>query len=120
MNIFRSVTSLAVLLAATASSQAQYVFPAPYGPPVYAPPVYAAPRPIVNYSYYAPPAPVYAPPVTSYYAAPVPSYYAAPAVSYYAPAPVVGGAYVTRSYTGYGIFRPRGTYTESYYTPYPR
>ena len=81
---------------------------------------YAAPRPIVNYSYYAPPAPVYAPPAVSYYAGPV---YAPPTVAYsvpVVPAPVVGGSYVTRTYTGYGIFRPRGTYTETYYQPWVR
>ena len=122
MNLYRSLTSLAVLLAATATSHAQYIVLPP--PPVYRPPVvtYSSPAPIVNYSYYAAPAPVYsapvyAAPVTSYYAAPV---YAAPVTSYYAPAPVVGGSYVTRTYTGYGIFRPRGTYTETYYSPWIR
>jgi hypothetical protein len=108
------------VLAHAASAQAQYV-------QVYSPPVYAAPAPVISYY----------PPVTSYYAAP--TYYAAPAVSYYtpavsysyypsttvysppvysAPAAVVApGTVTTRSYVGYGIFRPRGVYTQSYYTP---
>jgi hypothetical protein len=123
MNAIRSLTSLAVLLAATASSHSQYVvLPPPPGPIV-------APAPVVRYSYYAPvaPAPVFAAPAVSYYSAPAVSYYPAPTVSYYsAPAvsysvpvaPVYGGSYVTRTYTGYGIFRPRGTYTESYYRPW--
>jgi hypothetical protein len=117
MNLIRSLMTLAVLFAATAVSQAQYVvLPPPvvsYSPP----PVYYPPAPVVNYSYYPAPAPVYAPPAVSYYAPPT--------VSYYAPAPVAYpvysapvGSYVTRTYTGYGIFRPRGTYTESYYRPW--
>jgi hypothetical protein len=110
------------------SARAQYI-------QVYsAPPAVLAPAPVVSYyapvtSYYAPPVTSYyvAPPVTAYYAAPVTSYYApAPAVSYsyypsttvYAsPAPVATGTITTRSYVGYGIFRPRGVYTQSYYTP---
>jgi hypothetical protein len=112
MSIFRSVTTLAVLFAATAVSHAQYVvLPPPPGPVVnysyYPPPAptFVAPAPAVSYSYYPAPAPVFAP-------APAVSYYAAPAVSYYP------GTYVTRTYTGFGIFRPRGTYTESYYRPW--
>jgi hypothetical protein len=99
--------SLAVALAVPAAARAQYV--------VYSPPVYYSP-PVVTTSYYAAP-------VTTYYAAPVTAYYApAPVVSYYAPVtvyspPAVVGSYTTRSYVGYGIFRPRGVYTESYYAP---
>jgi hypothetical protein len=110
----------------------------PYTPIVvqqsYLPPVYVHP-PTVTYSYYAPPAPV-APVTYSYYAPPAPvvpvtySYYAPPApvapvtYSYYAaPAPAVvapGGVYTTYTYRGYGVFRPRGTYSQTYYTPiYP-
>jgi hypothetical protein len=29
------------------------------------------------------------------------------------------GVVTTRSYVGYGIFRPRGVYTESFYSPAP-
>jgi hypothetical protein len=116
MNLIRSLMTLAVLFAATAVSQAQYVvLPPPvvsYSPPA---PVYYPPAPVVNYSYYPAPAPVYAPPAVSYYAPPSVSYYAPPYPVYSAP---VGGSYVTRTYTGYGIFRPRGTYTETYYRPW--
>jgi hypothetical protein len=107
----------------SSAAQAQYIVQsAPsvvyYQPaaPVYYQPAYVAPT--VRYSYYAPaPVVTYSAPVTTY--APVVSYsapvvtYAAPVVTYAAPAGVV----TTRSYYGYGIFRPRGYYTESYYTP---
>jgi hypothetical protein len=33
-------------------------------------------------------------------------------------APVIPGAVTTRSYVGLGIFRPRGVYTQSYFTPW--
>jgi hypothetical protein len=69
----------------------------------------------VRYSYY-PSAPVVtysAPPVVTYSAQPVVTYAAPPVVTYAAPAGVV----TTRTYYGYGVFRPRGYYTESYYTP---
>jgi hypothetical protein len=106
---------------------------------VYSPPgVVVTPTPVVSYycppttvlytpppvtTYYTPPTVAYYPPVTSYYA-PVTSYYA-PTTSYYAPTTVysapaavaVPGAVTTRSYYGLGIFRPRGLYTQSYYTP---
>ena len=77
---------------------------------------YSAP----TYSYY-PSTPVYSysAPVASYpapvvsYSAPVVSY-SAPVVTYAAPVAVVRPAVVeTRSYYGYGIFRPRGYYTET-------
>ena len=126
---------------ALAVSQAQviYVQPRPYivAPPVvqsyyYAPPVttYSAPA---TYSYYPPsttvysysaPAPTYysysAPAPTYYsYSAPVYAYSAPPVVTYSAPAAIVspGGIYTNRTYYGYGVFRPRGYYSESYYTP---
>jgi hypothetical protein len=94
----------------------------PYTPvvvaPSYLPPVYVNPpgvvysSPIIAPSY---PSTLSVYPATttvySYYAAPV---YAAPAV---VPA---SGVYSTYTYHGYGIFRPRGTYTQTYYTPiYP-
>lgn len=69
-------------------------------------PTVVAPAPVVTTSYYAPVVSYYAPTV-SYYA-PVTSYYAAPAAT---------GVVTTRTYYGYGIFRPRGVYTQSYYTP---
>ena len=104
-----------------------------YAPPVYAQPVTAYYAPSVSYyapatSYYAPAVSYYAPaaPVTAYYApAPVTTYYS-PAVnySYYpsttvysAPGYVAPGTITTRNYVGLGIFRPRGVYTQSYYTP---
>jgi hypothetical protein len=76
------------------------------------------------------PAPVYYAPVTTYYAPPVTTYYS-PAVtySYYPPttvysapvysAPVYAapGTVTTRTFVGYGVFRPRGVYTQNYYTP---
>jgi hypothetical protein len=82
----------------------------------------------VTYSYYSPPPVYYSAPVVSYYSAPVVSYapavaYApavsyAPTYSYYAaPAVVYPGTVTTRSFVGLGIFRPRGVYTQSYYTP---
>ncbi len=103
---------------------------------VYSPPAVLAPQPV--FSYYPPATTYYAPPVTSYYAAPVTSYYAAPVTAYYPPtvnysyyppttvysAPVAvvptvscPGTVTTRSFVGYGVFRPRGVYTQSYYTP---
>ena len=122
MNIFRSLTTLAVLLAATASSQAQYIVLSPqpvFAQPVFAPPVFAAPQPIVNFSFYSPPAQVFPAPVTSF-SSPV---FVQPTVAFSAPvvaAPVVGGTFVTHTYTGFGIFRPRGTFTETYFRPWGR
>jgi len=105
-----SAIALGVILATAPAARAQYV--------IYQPQFVT---PTVTYSYYQPPV-VYQPSV-SYYAAPSISYYQ-PAVSYYQPrvsyyAPVVAApaAVTTRSYYGYGIFRPRGLYTQSYYTP---
>jgi hypothetical protein len=113
---FATVALLAVVLfAPAASAQVIYVqSPAPvvtYSPPVvYTPPVveYAPPVvtvPAYRYSYYAP--------------APVTTVYSVPATTVYAAPVYVPGAVTTRSYVGFGIFRPRGVYTESYYTPWP-
>ena len=108
-----SVIALGVILATAPAARAQYV--------VYQPQFVT---PTVTYSYYQ--APVVYQPSVSYYAPPAVSYYQPtvsyyqPQVSYYAPvAPVVAApaAVTTRSYYGYGIFRPRGVYTQSYYTP---
>jgi hypothetical protein len=97
---------------------------------VYSSPVVVAPAPVVSYypsvSYYAPATSYYAPatsyyaPVTSYYAPAVSYSYYPPTTFYSAPAAVVGaGTVTTRTYVGYGIFRPRGVYTQNYYTPGP-
>jgi hypothetical protein len=117
MHRFLTMAGLAlatvVALAGLWPVQAQYV--QVYSAP---PPVVVSPPPVVTYSYY-PPATVYAPPAVSYYA-PAVSYYA-PTVAYSVPSTVVYappvGTVTTRSYYGFGIFRPRGWYTQSYYTP---
>lgn len=127
MRRFMILTAVAVASFALLSSaaQAQYIQVQASPPviytqpaPVYYPQTYVVPR----YSYY-PSAPVVtysAPPAVTYYAPPTVSYYAPPVVTY-SPAPVVtyapAGVVTTRSGYGYGIFRPRGYYTESYYTP---
>jgi hypothetical protein len=105
------------LVSASASAQIVYVQSPP--PVFYSPPVTVYSAPVV--SYYAPPV-YYAPPASqvtySYYAPVAP----APVTVYSAPAfvqPVVPGAITTRSYVGLGIFRPRGVYTQSYWTPLP-
>jgi len=104
--------ALAVLaLVAVSPVSAQVVVyypPAPVTYSYYAPPVYYAPAP-VTYSYYAPPVSTVAYyPTTTYYPATV-----------YSPSVVYSpGVVTTRSYVGLGIFRPRGVYTQSYYTPY--
>lgn len=103
---------LAVIGVSSAHAQVvQVYYPAPAVSPApvvsyYAPPVYAAP----TVTYYQPVTSYYQP-VTSYYQ-PVTSYYAAPAPVAYAP-----GVVTTRSFVGLGIFRPRGVYTQSYYSP---
>ena len=92
-----------------AHAQVIYVQPAR----VYAPPVIIS-QPAVTSYYYAPAPPpvVYS---SSYYSAPpVVTYSAPPVMTYSAPAP---GYYETRSYYGFGIFRPRGWTTETYYRP---
>lgn len=123
-----AVAAYAILPAA---AQAQVVIvgrPAYYAPPVvvsqsYYPPItYSAP-PVVTYS--SPPVVTYSsPPVVSYYSGPpVVAYSAPPVVTYSAPPTVVTyaapapGVYTTRSYYGFGIFRPRGWNTETYYRP---
>jgi hypothetical protein len=136
MRRFMALLSVALigyaLLPAVARAQVVYVQPQPYVVQSYyaAPSVttYSAPAtysyyPSTAYSYY-PPATTYSyyPPATTYYSysAPAPTYYSysAPTVVYSAPAYVApAGVVTTRSYYGYGIFRPRGYYTESYYTP---
>jgi hypothetical protein len=97
---------------------------------MYVAPVVVNP-PVVTSSYYVAPS---APPVTvapsySYYSGPSVVTYSSPAplVTYSSPAPLVtysapAAVYVpsrveTRSYYGFGILRPRGWYTETYYRP---
>jgi hypothetical protein len=120
--------TLVTMALVCASASAQVVYVQSPAPVVYAPPVTVYSSPVVTYSspvvsapvvsYYAPP--VYtAPPVTYSYYPPVAT---APVTVYSAPAvvqPVVPGGITTRSYVGLGIFRPRGVYTQSYWTPYP-
>ena len=107
--------TLASLVGVTSSAQAQYY--------VYRP-VYVVPAPVPVVSYYSAP-------VVSYYPSVAQTVYYPPAVSYYQPltttvfsAPVVAAPIVTtpgyissRSYIGYGVFRPRGVYTSYYYNP---
>jgi hypothetical protein len=103
------------VLCQAATAQAQFV-------QVYSPPVVVAPAPVV--SYYTPVTTYYAPPITTSYYTPAVTYsyyppttvYSAPA-AVAAPAVVAPGAVTTRTFVGYGIFRPRGVYTQSYYTP---
>jgi len=106
-----ALAALAVIGVSTASAQVvQVYYPAPViSAPVvsyYAsPPVYMAPAPTVTYYQ-----PAYQP--VTVYSAP------APAVAYYQPAAVyTPGVVTTRSFVGFGIFRPRGVYTQSYYSP---
>jgi hypothetical protein len=127
MKSFRIVLTCVAWLMCLSHAQAQIIHV--YSPPVvpvvpsvpsvtyYAPPVVVPQAPVVNYSYYPPTTVNYSYyPGTVAYSAPV---VAAPTVVYSAPA-VAPGYYTTRTYTGYGIFRPRGTYSETYYTPYWR
>ena len=108
------------LLPSLAQAQIIYVQPGR----VYAPPVYVAPPTVSSY-YYAPsvvPQSVTYSSSYSYYGGPPVVTYASPApiVTYSAPAPVylpAPGYYETRTGFGYGIFRPRGYYTETYYRP---
>jgi hypothetical protein len=111
------------LLPAAAHAQVVYVQPArTYVAPVVVTPAYYYSPPSVTtyssptYSYYPSTTYSYYPPTTTVY-----SYTPSPAVvTYSAPAQVVvpaTGVYTTRTYYGYGIFRPRGYYTETYYTP---
>ncbi len=55
-------------------------------------------------------------PATVTYSPPPLVSYAAPPTFVQSPSPAPG-LYTVRTYNGYGIFRPRGTVTETYYTP---
>ncbi|MBI2804936.1 MAG: hypothetical protein HYX68_08145 [Planctomycetes bacterium] len=113
-------------------SQAQVIvqFGRPYAPP---PVILTQPSYYVAPSYYAAPSiPTYSsnysatysyyPPGTTVYSAPPPvvTYSAPPYVTYSAPAPVLvqrPGVVETRTFYGYGIFRPRGYYTQTRILP---
>ena len=74
----------------------------------------APPQVVPVTSYYLPPPVVtYSPPPYVTYSAPYVTY----APTYSAPLYVQPGVVTTRTYTGFGIFRPRGVYTESYIAP---
>lgn len=120
--------ALGAILVAAPAARAQIFYAPVVSPPVtysyYPTTTYYAPAPVVSY-YPQPTFSAYAPVRHSYFAAPSVSYYqpavaySAPVVAYSAPAVAFApGSYTTRSYVGYGIFRPRGVYTQSYYTPY--
>lgn len=114
------------VLVYASTAHAQYI-------QVYSPPVVVAPPvPVVTYYgpattsyYYAPsisvPTPYvatttysysYYPPTSPYANPPTVTVYSAPATTVAVP-----GTVTTRTFRGYGIFRPRGVYTQSYYTP---
>jgi hypothetical protein len=127
----RSLTALAaaIVLGMLVATPARAQFIQVYSSPVVTPaPVmsYYAPITYPTVSYYTPVTSYYAPSVTSYYA-PVSSYSYYPTTAFYpsatvysAPATVVTpGVVTTRSYVGYGVFRPRGVYTQNYFTPAP-
>ncbi len=107
-----SVCGLALAAVTAAPAAAQVVFVPE--------PVAVAPPPVVT-TFAAPavvPSISYAVPAHSYYAAPAAAYSFYPSTTVYsAPVAVPAGSVTTRTYQGFGIFRPRGTYTESYYTP---
>lgn len=122
MQRFMTVLGVALLgyalLPTVAQAQVVYVQPGR----VYAPPIIvASPPPVVYYTPSAPAVTTYNSSVTYSYYPPATTVYSAPAVvTYSAPSTVVvpvTGVITTRTSYGYGIFRPRGYYTESYYTP---
>ena len=120
MRRFMTVLAVALfgyaLLPTAAQAQVIYIQPAR---------TYVAIAPPVVSSYY------YAPSVTTYSSSATYSYYppattvysyAAPTVVYSAPPMYVvpaSGVITTRTYYGYGVLRPRGYYSQSYYTPLP-
>ena len=120
---FMTITALALLAASclTSGADAQTIVYTgrPYIPVIVAPPpttaYYVAPAPTT--SYYVTPASVTYSSSYSYYPPVVPqsvvTYSAPPVVTYAAPAVVVRPSVVeTRTSYSFGIFRPRGTYTE--------
>jgi hypothetical protein len=130
-----AVLTLAVLGLTAGVAPAQYVVlssPPPvvtYSSPVYSSPVYVQPAPVVTTQsavVYSSPVVTYSSPVVTY-SSPIVGY-STPAVSYsYYPTTtvysvptgvVVPSTVTTRTYRGFGIFRPWGRYTETYVTPY--
>ena len=124
MRRFMTLAAFALAVSAVLSTAAQaQLVQVQVGPPV----IYS--QPVVPAYYY--PAPTYVAPSVSYYSAPrvtysyypsapsVVTYSAPPVVTYAAPVTYVApaGYYETRTYYGYGIFRPRGYYSETYYRP---
>jgi len=124
MRRFLTRTGLAVaavvlgVLGQAGTARAQFV-------QVFSSPAVIAPAPVV--SFYTPVTTYFAPPLTTTTFTPTVSFYppttvfsapaavAAPAVV--APAVVAPGTVTTRTFVGYGIFRPRGVYTQSFFTP---
>jgi hypothetical protein len=102
------VATVVTMLANVPAAHAQYI-------EIYQPRVLVAPPPVI--SFYPPSTAYYAPaPAVTYSYYPPTTVYAPPAVAV-APVITTPGYYTTRSYVGFGIFRPRGVYTQSYYTP---
>jgi hypothetical protein len=106
------------LLPTAVQAQVIYVNPGR----TYVAPIVVAP-PVVQSYYYSPSITTYSSSATYSYYPPTTVYsYSSPAVVTYSSPPTViapAGVITTRSYYGFGIFRPRGYYTESYYTPLP-
>ena len=107
----------ALLLDAVHAQVVQVQIVRPYTPviisPYYVPPVYVNPPGVI--SYYPPIAPSYAASISTYPQSTVTYSYYAPPAAVLAPVP---GVYTTRTYYGYGIFRPRGYYNETTYAPF--
>ncbi len=120
MHRFLTTSMLALALVvgfhSVASAQVVRVW---YPPP---PLVVPAPAPVVT-SYYTPVYSYYPPVTTTVYSSPVPTVFpsttvfSSPVTPVYTAPAYVPGIYTTRSYVGLGIFRPRGVYTQSFYTP---
>ena len=121
MRRFMTVLGIALLgyalLPTAVQAQVIYVNPGR----TYVAPIVVAP-PVVQ-SYYPPSITTYSSSATYSYYPPTTVYsYSAPAVVTNSSPPTVvapAGVITTRSYYGFGIFRPRGYYTESHYTPLP-
>jgi hypothetical protein len=123
MNRIRTMLGVALIAALPSLAHAQVIIVQP-GRTYVPAPVYVNP-PVVSSSYYvapsvSPPLVTYSSPTYSYYSGPSTITYSAPPVfTYSAPTAVYLPAprLETRTYYGYGIFRPRGWYTETYYRP---
>ena len=121
MRRFMTMLGVALLgyasLPATAQAQVIYV-QQPYR--TYSAPIVVPQAVVPTYYYAAPSVTTFSAPATySYYPSTTTFYSASPSVVTYS-APVfvpAAGVYTTQTYYGYGIFRPRGYYSETYYTP---